>query len=402
MVRARLSAFRFGRQHCRSLDGFRPSAQWPLMASCRRSDAHQNSPKPRRRFRLVLRRVSRGGHPAPASVPASTSGASELVTERLKTGMSANEPRRIARRREPMFNAPVVVLGLIAVLIGIYAAFNWAPVAIQDRIIRDYAFIPGRLTIAIWPDRLVDLLSRANTDPAALQQVRQIRELQVLGGGAKPWTLLTYAFLHGSWTHVLLNCVWLVAFGPPIARRFGAARFLLFMAATAIASALAHWVISPMDFSPLIGASGADSGLMGAATRFMFQPGAPLGAFGSIGRPEVESIPAASLGRRLCRAPVAHLHFDLVGDEFHFRRRSSDARLFGHAGRLGRPSRRLFRRARAVSAVRSPVPRPADERRACDRSRRRWRFDRVSRPRLAGPLQIQREAARRSDASGEQ
>jgi membrane associated rhomboid family serine protease len=95
----------------------------------------------------------------------------------------------------------------------------------------------------------------------------------------------------------LLNSVWLVAFGPPIARRFGSARFLLFMAVTAIASALAHWALSPMDFSPLIGASGADSGLMGAATRFMFQPGAPLGAFGSIGRPEVESIPAAGLGQ---------------------------------------------------------------------------------------------------------
>jgi membrane associated rhomboid family serine protease len=211
--------------------------------------------------------------------------------------MSVNEPRRIARRREPMFNAPIVVLGLIAVLIGVYAAFNWAPVAIQDRVIRDYAFIPGRLTIAIWPHRLVDLLHRVNTDPAALQQARQIRELQVLGGGAKPWTLLTYAFLHGSWTHVLLNTIWLVAFGPPIARRFGAASFLLFMAVTAILSALAHWVVSPMDFSPLIGASGADSGLMGAATRFMFQPGAPLGAFGSISQPGVESIPAASLSR---------------------------------------------------------------------------------------------------------
>ena len=153
--------------------------------------------------------------------------------------MSANELRRVARRAEPMFNAPVVVVGLVVVLIGIYAAFNWAPVAIQDRIIRDYAFIPGRLTIAIWPDRLIDLLKRVNTDPAALQQARQIRELQVLSGGAKPWTVLTYAFMHGSWTHVFLNCVWLVAFGPPIARRFGSARFLLFMAVTAIASALA-------------------------------------------------------------------------------------------------------------------------------------------------------------------
>ena len=209
--------------------------------------------------------------------------------------MHANEPRGTGRRREPMFNAPLVVLGLIVVLIGIYAGFSWAPERIQDQIIISYAFIPGRLTIAIWPDRLIDLIHRASTDPAALQQAREIRALHLVGGGAKLWTILTYAFLHGSWTHVLLNTVWLIAFGPPIARRFGSARFLLFMAVTAIASALAHWALSPMGFSPLIGASGSDSGLMGAATRFMFQPGAPLGAFGSVSRPQIETVPAASL-----------------------------------------------------------------------------------------------------------
>ena len=279
--------------------------------------------------------------------------------------MSVNEPRRIVRRREPMFNAPVVVLGLIAVLIGVYAAYNWAPQAIQDRIIRDYAFIPGRLTIAIQPDRLIDLLTRANTDPAALQQARQIRELHVLGGGAKPWTLLTYAFLHGSWTHVLLNSVWLVAFGPPIARRFGSARFLLFMAVTAIASALAHWALSPMDFSPLIGASGADSGLMGAATRFMFQPGAPLGAFGSIGRPEVELIPAASLGQVFVERRSLIFIMIWFGTNLIF---GAGAQTLGFSempvawiAHLGG----FIAGLRAVSAVRSSVPRPADERRAC-------------------------------------
>ena len=119
----------------------------------------------------------------------------------------------------------------------------------------------------------------------------------MLSGGAKPWTLLTYAFLHGSWTHVLLNT--------HLAGRVRAAdrapvrlgEVLIFMAVTAIASSLAHWALSPMDFSPLIGASGSDSGLMGAATRFMFQPGAPLGAFASFGGPEVETIPAAGLGQ---------------------------------------------------------------------------------------------------------
>jgi membrane associated rhomboid family serine protease len=209
--------------------------------------------------------------------------------------MSVTEPRRIARRREPMFDAPLVVLGLIAVLIAIQAVLNWAPDAVQDGVVRDFAFVPGRLTISIWPRRLIELLQRANSDPAALQQARQIRALGILGGGAKPWTLLTYALLHGSWTHVLLNSVWLVAFGPPIARRFGSGRFILFIVVAAVFSALAHWASAPMDFSPLIGASGADSGLMGAATRFMFQPGAPLGPSAPIGRPEIETIPAASL-----------------------------------------------------------------------------------------------------------
>jgi membrane associated rhomboid family serine protease len=206
--------------------------------------------------------------------------------------MNANAPRSVARRREPIFSAPAVVVVLIIVLLAIHAALSSAPDATQDEVIRDFAFIPGRLTLAIWPERLVDLLGRANSDPTAAQA---IRDLQALGGGARPWTLLTYAFLHGSWTHVLLNTVWLIAFGPPIARRFGSARFLLFMAVTAIASALAHWASAPMDFSPLIGASGADSGLMGAATRFMFQPGAPLSAFGSSDRPEIESIRPVSL-----------------------------------------------------------------------------------------------------------
>jgi len=200
---------------------------------------------------------------------------------------------RSAAPREPMFNAPPVVVGLAVLLVALYAAFSWASPQIQDMIIRDYAFAPGRLTVSIWPARAIDLLIRANDDPAALEQVRQMRELHALSG-AKPWTLLTYAFLHGAWAHVLLNTIWLLAFGPPVARRFGAAGFLAFMALTAIAAALFHWAFAQMDFAPLIGASGADSGLMGAATRFMFQPGAPLGPHPD-GRLEIEEVPAGSL-----------------------------------------------------------------------------------------------------------
>ena len=179
-----------------------------------------------------------------------------------------------ARPREPIFFVPFVVLAIVAALLAIHAVVSQLGVDSQDALVRDLAFVPGRLTLSIWPDRLIELLSRVNTDPLALQQAQLLRYFQVPAGGV--WTLLTYALLHGSWAHVGLNSIWLVAFGPPVARRFGAFRFLMFFAMTAIAGTLAHWAASPMDASPLIGASAADSGLMAAAARFVFQPGEPL------------------------------------------------------------------------------------------------------------------------------
>jgi membrane associated rhomboid family serine protease len=207
-----------------------------------------------------------------------------------------------ARPREPMFFAPAVVVALVAALLAIHAVLTQLSDAAQDVAVRDFAFLPGRLTLAIWPDRLGELLSRINTDPGALEQAAMLRHYQALQGGGKLWTLVTYAFLHGSWTHVGVNSIWLVAFGPPIARRFGSVRFLAFFALTAAAGALAHWAVAPMDFSPLIGASAADSGLMAAAARFIFQPGAPLGGsrgFSRLAADGSDETPAPSLARLL-------------------------------------------------------------------------------------------------------
>ena len=192
-----------------------------------------------------------------------------------------------APRREPMFFVPFVVTALVVTLLAIHAVVSQIGVASQNAVVRDLAFIPGRLTLAIWPDRLVDLLARVNADPIALEQAEALRYFHVPLGGV--WTLLTYALLHGSWAHVAINSVWLVAFGPPVARRFGSLRFLLFFAMTAIAGGLAHWAANPMDASPLIGASAAVSGLMAAAARFIFQPGAALSGRRDVSRLVVEA-----------------------------------------------------------------------------------------------------------------
>ena len=47
------------------------------------------------------------------------------------------------------------------------------------------------------------------------------------GEAARVWSPVTYAFLHADWVHLLVNMIWMASFGGPLARRFGAARFLL-------------------------------------------------------------------------------------------------------------------------------------------------------------------------------
>jgi membrane associated rhomboid family serine protease len=182
-----------------------------------------------------------------------------------------------ARPREPVFFIPAAVLVLVTVLLAIHAALNFASMMMQENVYLDFGFIPGRLTVSLWPNRLAELLTASNVDAHALGAARMWRATTAAHSGLKLGTLLTYAFLHGSWTHVGLNCVWIVAFGPPLARRFGPLKFYLFFGATAVCGAALHWLLAMMDFVPLIGASAAASGFMAGAARFMFQPGAPLG-----------------------------------------------------------------------------------------------------------------------------
>lgn len=95
----------------------------------------------------------------------------------------------------------------------------------------------------------------------------------VLPGGvtAKVTTFLTHALLHGDFTHLAVNGGWLLAFGSIVARRLDADRFLLLAAISAVAGAALFLVMNWGLLQPMVGASGAISGLMGAAMRFMFQ-----------------------------------------------------------------------------------------------------------------------------------
>ena len=180
------------------------------------------------------------------------------------------------RKREPIFSIPAVVIGLVAVLVGVHALLQVFGEATRDQIYFSWGFVPGRFTAAVAPSWIADLINRAANNDDALATARMLRDSGALDGGAGWTTFFTYALLHGSWAHVGVNSIWIVAFGPPVARRFGAWRFIAFFFFTSIVGAFAQWLAAPFEAIPMVGASAADSGLMAAAARFIFRPDATV------------------------------------------------------------------------------------------------------------------------------
>jgi membrane associated rhomboid family serine protease len=100
--------------------------------------------------------------------------------------------------------------------------------------------------------------------------------------------LLSALFVHGGWGHALINAAFALAFATPVARFFGMRRggtavFFLFYLLCGALSSLGYAAAHPTQAEPLVGASGAVSGLMGAAARLI----AGKGRVGSIFSPPV-------------------------------------------------------------------------------------------------------------------
>ena len=223
-------------------------------------------------------------------------------------------------RREPIFNVPTAVVATLAVLVLVHVVREWVLTQRQDaQLLLWFAFIPARYDAAV-------------TATAG----------DVAGLGPQIWTFFTYALIHGDWTHLGLNSVWLLAFGTPIARRFGAMRFLAFFVLTAAAGAAAHLATHAHAYIPVIGASASISGFMAAAIRFVFQRSGPLG---SIGRNDPESyrVPALPLTRGAARSARAGVSRGLVRAEHPVRGRLAFARWQRAADRLAGAYRRISR-----------------------------------------------------------
>jgi membrane associated rhomboid family serine protease len=147
--------------------------------------------------------------------------------------------------REPFLQAPAVVLWLIAVLVAVHLALSIFPV--PDAAVEAFAFVPARYAA---------------------------------GGSLFALTVppVSYMFLHADAVHLTINCLWLLAFGPLVARRYGAILFLIFFLACGVAAALTHLALNWGSPVAVIGASGGISGLMAGGFRMLRWPGVALGS----------------------------------------------------------------------------------------------------------------------------
>ena len=135
--------------------------------------------------------------------------------------------------------AQYVTIGLIAVNVLVWAVTAVAPSAVGELAALGLGFIPAVV------------FDQAYLDPSMVLVPENA-------------TFLTYAFVHLDFWHLASNMLFLWVFGDNVEDALGHVRFLAFYLLCAAAGALFHALVTPASQGPLIGASGAISGIVAA------------------------------------------------------------------------------------------------------------------------------------------
>ena len=150
--------------------------------------------------------------------------------------------------REPIFNMPPIVQTLCLLNIGVFLLKEFLPQFMTEDVLSALAFVPGRYT---------------GTEPFSLAAIT---------------SLLTHMFVHADWLHLIINMTTLMAFGAGLEKNLGGWRMLLLYFATGLCGAGLHILFDPHSSVPMIGASGAISGLFGGILMMMYGAGM-MGSF---------------------------------------------------------------------------------------------------------------------------
>ncbi|HEY7684663.1 MAG TPA: rhomboid family intramembrane serine protease [Gemmatimonadales bacterium] len=154
------------------------------------------------------------------------------------------------RDDNPTTRAPVVTVGIIAlnVLAWVFLEGLGAEGPLTAAVC-NYGLIPGEVLQRLPPGSGIQM------GPGAFCAVDP---------GPQYWTVLTSMFMHGGWMHIIGNMVFFWVFGNNIEDVMGHGRFVVFYVVCGIAAAAAQIAINPTSAVPMVGASGAISGVLGS------------------------------------------------------------------------------------------------------------------------------------------
>jgi membrane associated rhomboid family serine protease len=140
----------------------------------------------------------------------------------------------------PTRTMPVLTYGLIVLNTAVFLFQASLPEAEFELFVRRYGLIPEMLTEDVYLGSLI--------------------------------TPLTSMFMHGGWLHLILNMWSLYIFGDNVEDVLGKPRFVLFYLVTGFGAAAAQVLVNPESEVPMVGASGAIAGVLGAYLKLF--PGA--------------------------------------------------------------------------------------------------------------------------------
>jgi len=145
----------------------------------------------------------------------------------------------------PVLNAPNAVRWIVGIALVVHLVLSLMPVGLSDQVLETFAFIPARYEM---PTRgPADLFSMIVSPVGHL-------------------------FLHADWMHVIVNMAFLLAFGSAVGRRMGALQFVILYLLCGIFACFFWDFLNPGSQAVLLGASGAVSGMVGAAARVSIWP----------------------------------------------------------------------------------------------------------------------------------
>ena len=154
------------------------------------------------------------------------------------------------RDENPTERPAVITVAIIIANVLVFILLQGAGTAGQlARSVCDLGLIPGEILQTAKPNSGVELAPGM---------------VCLIEAAPKYWTVLTSMFTHGGWFHLIGNMMFLWVFGNNIEDAMGHGKFLFFYLLCGVAAAAAQTFVSPNSIVPMVGASGAISGVLGA------------------------------------------------------------------------------------------------------------------------------------------